>query len=118
MSFLGGEGLAEFVIQALGREIALLFGDPFMKPHVRSDGEFGHTFPLCLERGGDLVSQDISNFRSGSTSFGVSGAQRSRVPSQPTKRRWYYSQDLRARFSGATALAAAGAWDILTGQHF
>ncbi len=34
-------GLAEFVIEPLGGEIALLLRDPFVQPEMRRDDEFG-----------------------------------------------------------------------------
>jgi len=35
-------GLAKFVVETLGGEIALHLGDPFLQPEMRSDDEFRH----------------------------------------------------------------------------
>src|SRR4051812_36132255 len=37
--------LQEFVLQALGLEITLFLGDPFMQPEMRFDDEFAHGIP-------------------------------------------------------------------------
>ena len=37
--------LTEFILEAFGAEIALLFGDPFLQTKVRFDDEFAHGGP-------------------------------------------------------------------------
>src|SRR5579864_4618350 len=46
LAVLGDELVAEFVVEALGGEVALLLGDPLLEPHMRRDHEFGHGFLL------------------------------------------------------------------------
>ena len=42
------QGFAELVVETLGGEIALLLGDPFLQPEMRSDDEFRHGFLLDI----------------------------------------------------------------------